>query len=238
MLRRPCDAQRFAIELVVHEAADTVMKEMDLVRSIVDSTAPAHVIGHMVRMMSKPFKERGYAVTLPTVTVCFCKIALHQRDGDLNAYRNVHSVHLALEETLNKFPLAIKIKTVGATLMVAGPLTPDATTDDVISATHDIVRFARTAVDEHEGRGETLGLSLTCGVHTGSLQAGILGTNRLTYDIFGDTVNTASRCTSTCPKGKTQLSMKTYEIVKNDSISGEYSTRQMKGMGEVPVFVC
>jgi class 3 adenylate cyclase len=243
MIRRPCDAQRFALELLVRDASSTVMKEMQIVRSIVESTAPAHVIGHMVRMMSKPFKERGYAMTLPHVTVCFLKITLQNQqsnDTDLEAYRNVHGVHTSIEETLNSFPKAIKIKTVGSMLMVAGPLLPKSTTDDVVSATEDIVTFARRAIDNHHDRGDQLGLNLRCGVHSGALQAAILGTNRLTYDIFGDTVNTASRCASTCPTGKVQMTQGVYDLVKNTQSvpEGSFSTQQMKGVGEVSVFIC
>jgi class 3 adenylate cyclase len=55
------------------------------------------------------------------------------------------------------------------------------------------------------------------GIHTGSVVAGIVGANKFQYDIWGDTVNTASRMESSGEVGKVNISQTTYEILKDDS---------------------
>jgi len=52
------------------------------------------------------------------------------------------------------------------------------------------------------------------GIHTGSVVAGIVGIKKFAYDIWGDTVNIASRLESGCEAGKINISGSTYELVK------------------------
>ena len=52
------------------------------------------------------------------------------------------------------------------------------------------------------------------GIHTGTVVAGVVGQKKLSYDIWGDTVNTASRMESSGEAGKINISGTTYEFVK------------------------
>lgn len=54
------------------------------------------------------------------------------------------------------------------------------------------------------------------GTHTGPVVAGIVGVKKFQYDIWGDTVNTASRLESSGQVGKVNISQSTYEIVKEE----------------------
>ena len=56
---------------------------------------------------------------------------------------------------------------------------------------------------------------LRLGIHTGPVVAGIVGTKKFAYDIWGDTVNTASRMESSGAVGKVNISGTTYELVKD-----------------------
>ena len=53
------------------------------------------------------------------------------------------------------------------------------------------------------------------GIHSGSVVAGIVGVKKFSYDIWGDTVNTAARMEQTSEPGKINISQTTYELVRN-----------------------
>jgi len=53
------------------------------------------------------------------------------------------------------------------------------------------------------------------GIHTGSVVAGIVGSKKFAYDIWGDTVNTAARMEQNSEPGRINISQTTYELVKN-----------------------
>ena len=61
------------------------------------------------------------------------------------------------------------------------------------------------------------------GIHTGPLVAGVVGEKKFAYDIWGDTVNTASRMESSGEAGKVNISGNTFELVK-DLFSCEHSS--------------
>ena len=53
------------------------------------------------------------------------------------------------------------------------------------------------------------------GIHTGSIVAGIVGTKKFAYDVWGDTVNTAARMEQKSEPGKINISSATYQIIKD-----------------------
>ena len=97
----------------------------------------------------------------------------------------------ALDEICARYGLE-KVKTIGdAYMAVAGVLAPDRLHPiDVCLAALDM----QTMVDRFKARGETIGeyaVQLRIGIHTGPVIAGVVGKHRLTFDIWGDAVNTA-----------------------------------------------
>ncbi len=108
-----------------------------------------------------------------------------------------------------------KIKTVGDAYMCAGGL-PFATKDHaykMILAAFDIIDFvnASKSMDiNHKSRFE-----IRIGINTGPVVAGVVGTKKFAYDIWGDTVNVASRMESNSEAGKVNISQNTYELVKD-----------------------
>ena len=58
-------------------------------------------------------------------------------------------------------------------------------------------------------------LEIRIGVHTGPVIAGIVGLKKFAYDIWGDTVNLASRMEASCEPGNVNISRSTYELTKD-----------------------
>jgi class 3 adenylate cyclase len=194
----------------------------------------------MVALVASEEYRRGEPANmthdLTNVTVCFCKIRTKGEHADAEAaYDDIMGMHERVERLLAKFPKAIKIKSVGQTLVVAGPLHADATEEDCVKAAQDIFGFAYDVVHGTNGR---RGLALRAGVCTGNVMATVMGTDRIAYDTFGDTVNTASRCMSTTEEFTMQAAMTTKALCgeEYDMPPGAITKVFMKGKGDVAVF--
>jgi class 3 adenylate cyclase len=121
-----------------------------------------------------------------------------------------------------------KIKTIGDTFMCAGGIPVKNITNpiDVVMAAMEMRNYLENYEREKRGKHKRI-WELKIGIHTGPVTANISGKKKVSYDIKGDTVNTASRVESVCEKGNILLSVMTYELVK-EFFDCEYS-------GKLPV---
>ena len=74
------------------------------------------------------------------------------------------------------------------------------------------------------------------GLHSGKVVAGIVGVKKFAYDIWGDTVNTASRMEQHCEEGKVNISKTTYELVKDKYVCTHRGKIAAKNKGEVDMY--
>jgi class 3 adenylate cyclase len=132
-----------------------------------------------------------------------------------------------------------KIKTIGDAYMAACGV-PTPTTDHAQKA---VLAALEMALFIEKGKQKKIALGLPyfevrIGVHSGPLIAGIVGVKKFQYDIWGDTVNTASRMESSGEVGKVNISQATYDLIKDDE-SFEFQKRgkiEVKGKGEIEMY--
>ena len=127
-----------------------------------------------------------------------------------------------------------KIKTVGdAYMAVAGVLEQ---CDDHPAR---IARLALAIMRATEAVGHELGepVALRVGIHTGPVVAGIIGTRKFAYDVWGDAVNVASRMEAQGVPGEIQASHATYSRLKQDFIWVPRGEIALKGRGPMPAYL-
>lgn len=126
-----------------------------------------------------------------------------------------------------------KIKTIGDAYMVVGGL--PVPRDDHAAAIADMALEMQTCVSRF---GHDLGhpLALRVGIHTGPVIAGVIGTTKFIYDLWGDTVNTASRMESHGLPGMIQVTADFYTLLRDRYAFEPRGTVPIKGKGMMETY--
>ena len=108
-----------------------------------------------------------------------------------------------------------KIKTVGDSYMCAGglPFEDEAHAVKIVNAAREIVDFVEQA--RKDATKADVRFDIRIGINSGPVVAGVVGTRKFAYDIWGDTVNVASRMENHSDAGKINISENTYALVKD-----------------------
>ncbi len=131
-----------------------------------------------------------------------------------------------------------KIKTIGDAYMCAGGIPAANSTNpvDVVRAGLEIRDFMENLKTKREARGEDF-WELRIGIHTGPVIAGVVGSNKFAYDIWGDAVNTASRMESSGIPGMVNISGSTYDLIKGHFKCSHRGQIQAKNKGEIDMYI-
>jgi class 3 adenylate cyclase len=177
--------------------------------------------------------EQVIADRFPEVTVLFADLVDFTRSSDRSSPERVVQVlddlFTAFDRLARRHGLE-KIKTVGDAYMVAGGLpTPR---PDHAQAVAEMALALRAEAGRHlDPSGQPL--TIRIGIDTGPVVAGVIGTSKFSYDLWGDTVNTASRMEATGTPGCIQVTDRTYRQLRDGYRFERRGPIQVKGKGEL-----
>lgn len=226
--------QNEMLEQKVSERTDELKKQQQETEQLLLNILPEEVAAEL--------KENGVARSrnYEAVTVLFTdfkdfthiveNISPEQLIAELN------HCFSAFDKIIEKYNIE-KIKTIGDSYMCAGGLgshNPQNATD-VVKAGIEIRNFITHRNQQEKSRGGNI-LEVRIGIHTGPVIAGIIGIKKFAYDIWGDTVNIASRMESAGETGKVNISGITYELVKGHFDCTYRGRIPAKNKGEVDMY--
>ncbi len=165
-------------------------------------------------------KGRADARSFDMVTILFTDFkSFTETSSKLSAHDLVEEINtcfVAFDSIVEKYGIE-KIKTIGDAYMAAGglPVPTDDSVKNTVLAAIEMQNFIgeRKAIMNQKG---LPAFEMRAGIHTGPVVAGIVGVKKFQYDIWGDTVNTASRVESNGEVAKVNIGHSTYELLKED----------------------
>ena len=166
-----------------------------------------------------------YACVMFADIVSYTQVAANLPPHDVFALLN--RVFSAFDNLVDKYGLE-KIKTIGDAYMVAGGLNLGTTRH--VHAMVDLA-FEMRALLDNNPTVNPAGLELHIGIATGPVIAGVLGKNKFVYDLWGDTVNVASRITEEAAKHQILCDEETRRILRDDFHFGPAFGRALRGRG-------
>jgi class 3 adenylate cyclase len=143
---------------------------------------------------------------------------------------------IAFDSIIEKYDLE-KIKTIGDSYMCAGnipSLTPDHAYK-IIKAAMEIQGFTEKYNERRVEKG-LQAWEIRIGVHIGPVVAGVVGKKKYAYDIWGSTVNIASRMESNGTPGRVNISAHTYEIIKDRFECSHRGKIHAKNLGDLDMY--
>ena len=172
---------------------------------------------------------------IPDVSVLFADIVgfteWSERWPPERVVEMLNRLFTAFDELADAWGLE-KIKTIGDAYMVAGGL--HAEREHTLAVARMAMAMHREARQQRAAAG--LALDLRIGIATGPVVAGVIGRSKFAYDMWGDTVNMASRMESTGTAGSIQVSQSAYERLRRDFRFHRREHVMVKGKGEVTTY--
>jgi len=197
----------------------------------------------LLSILPEPIAERlkqspeTIADSFAEVTVLFADIVgftkLWSRISPVDLVELLNEIFSAFDRLAEKNKLE-KIKTIGDAYMVVGglPIPCENHAQAIAQMALDMQReIARFNLGNHEP------FSIRIGINTGPVVAGVIGRNKFTYDLWGDTVNTASRMESHGIANSIQITEATYERIKDTFVVQKRGEIEVKGKGPMTTYL-
>ncbi|MGB1319186.1 MAG: adenylate/guanylate cyclase domain-containing protein, partial [Flavobacteriales bacterium] len=164
----------------------------------------------------------------------FTQFAENTKPQDL--VNELHRCFVKFDEIVGKYNLE-KIKTIGDAYMCAGGVPIQNNHNAIASVLAALeIRDFMAKTSEHKKQNNEQVLEIRIGIHTGPITAGVVGVKKFAYDIWGDTVNMASRMETASEPGKLNVSATTYELIKKYFDCEARGKKTVKGKGAVEMY--
>lgn len=235
-------AHRFEIELLerykaelertVEERTRDLKREKEKSEQLLLNILPAEVAKELGE-----HPGRTIAQHFPNVTVLFTDIVGFTKiSGDMSAEEVVSMLNkmVTFFDERTKREGIEKIKTIGDAYMAAAGLCEEADNDGA----ERMVRFAQGLLEDVRkfNEGSEVQIQIRIGINTGDLVAGVIGKAKFIYDVWGDTVNVASRMESTGRPMKIHVTEATFAQTKGVFSYSEDVDLEVKGKGTMKTY--
>lgn len=211
-------------------AREKLQEEQSLSERLLLNILPAAIASRLKK------GEKIIADDYPEVTVLFADIvnftSLSSQMTPARLIAMLNKIFSICDQLVEKHGLE-KIKTIGDAYMVVGGL-PHPRKDHAEA----VADMALEMKSEMNGLTDDTGqpLQIRIGMATGPVVAGVIGTAKFSYDVWGDTVNTASRMESQGCAGNIQVTAETYELLRGSYHFEPRGTIQVKNKGEMTTY--
>jgi class 3 adenylate cyclase len=180
--------------------------------------------------------EKAIANGHAVVSVMFADLcgftALSRKTSPADLVSMLNSIFTAFDLIVEKYGVE-KIKTIGDCYMLVGGLPTNR--DDHAEAVADAAMEMVTALEKINATNAT-DLQMRVGIHTGPVVAGVIGKIKFTYDLWGDTVNVASRMESSGLPGRIHVSEQTAQALHEKFALEDRGFVECKGLGQVQTY--
>ncbi|TGL64266.1 adenylate/guanylate cyclase domain-containing protein [Leptospira sarikeiensis] len=173
------------------------------------------------REVADELKQNGISKPrhFPSATVCFTDFEgftkISESLGPSELVAELDRCFSYFDSLMDRYKLE-KLKTIGDSYMFVGGIPNSSSTHavDCVLAALEIQAFMNQMKEIKTSQNLPY-WQLRLGIHSGDLVAGVIGEKKFAYDVWSDTVNTASRCESSGATGKINISGATYALVKD-----------------------
>jgi len=225
--------ERFTLESIINRRTEELVKEKEKTDNLLERVLP--------RETATELKETGKVNTqkFNMATVLFSDIqGFTKITDDLNPESLIDQLDkffLYFDSVVDKYKIE-KIKTIGDAYMCAGGIPHKNRTNpvEVVLAALEMINYMHTINKEHSHFQDIWDLRI--GIDTGPVIAGVVGRNKLSYDIWGTTVNTASRMESSGEVGKINISGNTYILVQDYFLCTYRGKMPIKNKGDIEMY--
>ncbi len=225
--------ERFKLESIINRRTEELIKEKEKTDNLLARVLPKETASEL--------KETGKVSTqkFNMATVLFSDIQGFTRITDElnpeNLIDQLDKFFLYFDSVVDKYGIE-KIKTIGDAYMCAGGIPHKNRTNpvEVILAALEMLHYMHEINLEHSSDQNIWDLRI--GIDTGPIIAGVVGRNKLSYDIWGTTVNTASRMESSGEAGRINISGNTHILVQDYFICTYRGKMPIKNKGDIEMY--